>query len=378
MSSFQKTTFKFAVVFALGFFCISSLVVTQELPVADQYAPNGAEENNKHSKKDLGNTSAMPILWRDPTDLESRDLLYGPGGQQDAPRDTVFTYEQEDLKGTAPKFDVRDRDGMKWRIKLGEEARPETAATRLLWAVGYFTDEDYFVPKIQVTGMRPVSKHRRKRASGLLEADGIMHNVRLKRRAKGEKKLGTWRWRENPFTGTRELNGLRVMMALMNNWDLTDENNAVVAEKNRNDSVTNGSDPPESDPRETIYEVSDLGASFGTAGRVRQRERAKGNLESYRGSKFIQKIGRDYVDFNIPARESWPLAVNPKEYTRRLHLRWIGQHIPRADVRWIGQLLSRLSREQIADAFRAADYPPDQVEAFTGVVQQRISQLNDL
>ena len=54
------------------------------------------------------------------------------------------------------------------------------------------------------------------------------------------------------FTGTRELNGLRVMMALINNWDLKDENNAIYREK---------------PVRDQIYEVSDLGASFGTTGR---------------------------------------------------------------------------------------------------------------
>ena len=39
---------------------------------------------------------------------------------------------------------------MIWRVKLGEEARPETAATRLLWALGYFADEAYLVPEMVV------------------------------------------------------------------------------------------------------------------------------------------------------------------------------------------------------------------------------------
>ena len=57
-----------------------------------------------------------------------------------------------------------------------------------------------------------------------------MHNVRLKR-TEDEKKIGTWRWRNNPFAGTRELDGLRVMMAVINNWDLKDKNNAIRDEK---------------------------------------------------------------------------------------------------------------------------------------------------
>ena len=53
-----------------------------------------------------------------------------------------------------------------------------------------------------------------------------MHNARLKRYLEGEEKNGTWKWKDNPFTGTREFNGLRVMMALINNWDLKDVNNS--------------------------------------------------------------------------------------------------------------------------------------------------------
>jgi len=29
-----------------------------------------------------------------------------------------------------------------------------------------------------------------------------------------------WDWSKNPFKGTRELNGLKVMMVLLNNWNL--------------------------------------------------------------------------------------------------------------------------------------------------------------
>ena len=49
------------------------------------------------------------------------------------------------------------------------------------------------------------------------------HNVRLKRYLKDEKKAGDWQVALQPFLNTRELNGLRVMMALINNWDVKDE-----------------------------------------------------------------------------------------------------------------------------------------------------------
>ena len=42
---------------------------------------------------------------------------------------------KEDKKGVNPKFNVVDEDGVKWGVKFGNEAKPETAATRLVWAV---------------------------------------------------------------------------------------------------------------------------------------------------------------------------------------------------------------------------------------------------
>ena len=300
-------------------------------------------------------------MWQDPADIASRDLYYGPGGKEHAPH-TTFTFLKEDLKGTNPKFDVRDEDGVKWKVKLGVEARPETVASRLVWAVGYYANEDYFLPDLRVENMP-----RLQRGQNLVAPDGTMHNVRLKRYLKGEKKIGDWKWRENPFTGERELNGLRVMMALMNNWDLKDENNSVYEEKGTDDASP-----------ELHYAVSDLGASFGTTGRGWTHASSKGNLNSYRHSKFIRKVTPEYVDFNVPTRPALIYVFTPKEFISRMDMRWIGKHIPRSDAKWIGGLLAQLSPEQIRDAFRAAGYSPEQVEGFAGVIEERIAELNKL
>ena len=165
---------------------------------------------------------AGAVLWQDPGNITSRDLYYGSGGEKDQPRGP-FTFEKEDLDGSNPKFVVRDSDGVKWKVKLGTEARPETAASRLVWAVGYFTDEDYFLPDFQV-GEMPAHLHR---GQALVTADGSIHNARLKRSLKGQEKLGTWSWR-GPAGDARPLNGLRVIMALIDNWDLKDENNSSI------------------------------------------------------------------------------------------------------------------------------------------------------
>jgi len=304
-------------------------------------------------------TPAGPgIFWRDPSDIAQRDLIYGQGGKKHAPtQNAKFTFDKEDLKGTNPKFSVKDADGTKWKVKLGVEAKPETASARLVWAVGFTTNEDYFLPKLTVDG---VPEHL-KRGNNLKQADGSFANVRLKRSEKGEEKGGIWKWRDNPFEGSKELDGLRVMMALINNWDLKDDNNATYDTE-----------------QGKLYIVSDLGASFGTTGESWTHTRSKGNLEQYRKSRFISKATPEYVSFGTPSRPAPIFIFNPHEFFSRVHLEWIGHKIPRDDVKWMAQELSKLSPEQIRDAFRAAGYSPEEVEGFAGVVEKRIAALREL
>jgi hypothetical protein len=316
----------------------------------------GAKRNQQPTPTD----NLPGVLWVQPASIATRDLFYGPGGKGHEPH-SPFTFLREDLKGTNPKFDVRDQEGTKWRAKLGAEAKPETAASRLLWAVGYLASEDYFLPDLKVEDMKPL-----KRGQRLVGPDGAMKNARLKRFSQDEKKVGSWRWRSNPFFGTREFNGLRVMMALMNNWDLKDENNAVYEVKGDSSSP------------QLQYMVSDVGATFGTMGLSYPNSSSKGNLPAYASSKFINKVTADYVDFNVPARPSFVHAVDMKELCIRLRLEWIGKHIPRADARWIAQLLSELSRDQIRQAFQAAGFSPAEVDGFADVVEKRIGELQKL
>lgn len=307
-------------------------------------------------KKGAQTPSGPPILWREPADIASRDLLYGPGGAKDQP-DGPFEFVKEDLHGTNPKLVIRDADGVKWKLKFGEESRPETAASRLVWAAGYFADEDYFLPDLVIKKM-PSTLHRGEK---YVEPDGLSHNARLKRYLEGEEKFGSWKWKENPFTGTRELNGLRVMMALINNWDLKDVNNTVY----------------EHDGNQ-IYLVSDLGATFGSTGRGVTRADSKGNLDVYTESKFIAKVTPMFVDFNAPSRPALIHIFEVSEYASRVNMEWIGKNIPIEDARWIGKILAGLSPEQIQAAFGAAGFSPKETAGFSAIVESRIAELNKL
>jgi len=334
---------------------ITALLISPTATAKKGTKPTGSDKEKA--------SSVNPVLWRSPGDILSRNLFFGPGGETHAPH-TTYTFEKEDMDGTSPKFIVRDENGVKWKVKMGHEVHSETVASRFVWAVGYSANEDYFLPELPVEGM-PQHLHR---GQQFIEPRGTAHIVRLKRYLEGEKKVDIWKWSDNPFSSTRELNGLRVMMALINNWDTKDVNNAIYLEKH----------PEGLAGPENIYMVSDLGASFGTTGVSWRRGSADGILRFYRTSKFLGKVTPEYVNFAAPSR---PLAADifdPHDFFMRMHMRWIGRNIPRDDVRWIAQILAQLSPEQIRDAFRAGGYTPDEVEGFSKVVEGRIAQLNKL
>jgi hypothetical protein len=303
-------------------------------------------------------SDGQKLFWVDPGDIGARNLIYGQGGKEHQPASGNFEFTKEDMNASSPKFDVKDANGNKWKVKLGDEARPETVATRLVWAVGFHTDEDYFLPAIHVEGM-PAHIHRGRQ---FIDGDGTMHNARLERNIPGQKKLGEWKWSDGLYTGTREWNGLRVLMALINNWDLKDVNNSIYSEKGG----------------ELVYVVSDLGASFGPTKLDLGHGHDKGDLNKYRQTKFVRKSDQEFVDFTVPGAPSPIMLVTFRDYFVRRHMVWIGREIPVEDARWMGSLLARLSDSQIRDAFRAGGYSPAEVDEFAVLVEKRIAALNNL
>jgi hypothetical protein len=338
----------------------------------------------------------IDALWHDPGEISSLDLAFGAGGKEHAPRaDATYSFVKEDLGGTSTKFYVKDDEGVEWLVKVGDEARGETAATRLVWAMGYFTDEDYFVPQLRVSGMTKLHRH-----SKSIHKDGTVTNARLKRSPKGQKKLTTWAWFDNPFRGSRELNGLRVMMALINNWDLKTVNNKIYGSRpdpaNRDAHPSTSPDQPEKlgDGKERAtggsaqpaaisghgdvrYAVSDLGASFGRTGAFFSR--SKGNVKDYTKDKFIRATTPETVDFVMRIKPGGMIRLLKPGYSRqRAAMADTVENVPRADARWIGTQLARLTPEQIRSAFAASGFTAKEVDGYLAELNKRIVELNAL
>src|SRR5262245_20691702 len=296
------------------------------------------------------------LLWREPTDIKTRDLVYGAGGRLRQPKGRL-TFLQEDLDDTRPKFFVTHEAGVRWKIKLGSEAQPEVAATRLVWALGYFIDENYYLARLRVEKLP-----RLRRGAEFVLPDGTIYGARIERDEKSTEKHRTWPWFHNPFDGTAELTGLRVVMALINNWDLTPGNNSI-----HDRQGVSGA-----------YLVGDLGATFGrvNGGWMPIRN----NPQFYADAPFIRDVSSKTVTFTtrscsivLPV-----LYIFPRYYWQCTRSNRVVEGIPLAHVAWVANWLSRLSLEQISDAFRAAGYTPDDVATLARVVRERISALNGL
>jgi hypothetical protein len=311
-----------------------------------------AQKPEKKDKAIDDESGAPAVVWHDPGDISTLDLFYGAGGKEHAPVATEkYTFVKEDMNGTSPKFDVTDEKGTVWRVKLGEEPQSETAATRFLWAVGYFTDEDYYLEEIKVQGIPKL-----KRGDKFVSEDGTVRKARLERRIKSHKKVSEWDWFHNDCGPEREFNGLRLMMAFVNNWDLKTENNEI-----------------ENVDGERRCVVTDVGSSLGKTGNTLVR--SKSVEKDFSDAEFISKVTPDYVDFVMHSRPPFVAAINiPNEITRG-RMENIPKHIPTEDVRWLAKKLGMLSEAQIRDAFRSAGYSPEEVDGYTAAVQKRIAEL---
>ena len=228
--------------------------------------------------------SATPVLWRDPGDISSRDLRYGPGSAELAPV-APFTFVEEEKAGESPKFNVRDSRGALWSVKLGEEAQAETVATRLVWAVGYFAEEAYYFDEVRIENLPRLS-----RGQEYVAGNSVVRGVRFEPKRADVKRGPTWSWHKNPFKGTRELSGLKVLMILLNNYDTREANNRILYPT-----------APEGGSKEAHYYVTDLGATLGRAGGLGGK-RKKNSLEHFLSTKFVLGVDEDGVEFDYDTR----------------------------------------------------------------------------
>jgi hypothetical protein len=268
----------------------------------------------------------VPVLWQEPRDIASRDLYLGPGGESMKPDTSKVTIVEEKASGRSIKYRVRDGSGREWQIKIGDDTRAETASSRLVWAVGYYTDVTYLVPSVDIEGK------------------GNFRNVRFEARTKGIKRLTEWEWDSNPFSGSQELEGLKVMLALLDNWNIKNENTKILFVRD-----------DEAGRNELRYVISDFDMR---TDRTAASPSFWYQTRATTGAALIAGVRDGVVDFNYAGKHMGRLSG-----------------ISVAHARWAGGWLSRLSDRQIRDALRAANFNAEESSAIEKTLKSRIKEL---
>ena len=292
------------------------------------------------------------LIWRDPGPAARLDLGAGPGGAGGEPV-PPFAFIEEHTSGSQPCVSVRDARGRVWRVKWGSEVNTEAFCTRLAWAAGYFVETTYFLAAGRIEGTGELQ-----RAKSCIDEHCRFENARFELDEQDVVKhfdAHSWAWHDNPFVGTRELNGLKILMMLLSNWDNKDvrdvargSNTAIFEYRTAKGGL------------EARYLIIDWGAALGTWGsNVIQRGRWDAAAFAAQNEQLITGVKEGVVQWGYAGQRTADAV----------------EHITTADVRWLHQYLGAISNEQIAAALRASGGTDQEVADFAKAIRARIDLL---
>lgn len=295
-----------------------------------------------------------PVLWQSPGEVEKLDLVGGITGRAKAPK-PPFTFVEESLSGTNPKVRVTDANGVRWTAKFGSEVNAETFATRLVWAVGYFVEPAYFVSSGKIENLGKLT-----RAKDSVRSDGSFNDARFEmQKDKDVKKLEeeeSWGWLQNPFNGTKELNGLKVMLMLTSNWDNKDVRDV---KRGSNTAIFR---TPLKNGIEDRYMVTDWGGSMGKWGSYFSREKWDCKGFKSQSKDFVKGVKGDLIQFGYSGQHTDDFKSDVRV----------------SDVKWLLQYLGRITDDQIRSALQSSGATSEESECFTAALRDRINQLKNV
>lgn len=268
-------------------------------------------------------------LWVQPD--RNRDLFHGVGGARLAP-DPAAKYKVIEIKrgGFSRGYTVVGPGEREWSAKFPPEAGTEVIASRLLWGIGYHQPPIYLLSGW--TAERATSPNPQLPAR-FREKDPDLHGLDA-----GD----AWSYYQNPFVGTRQMNGLLVLHAMLGNSDLKDEQNVVYTLEREHEGANRW------------YVARDLGHTFGRTGVI---DAPRGDIAVFEATPFIRGVENGRVRLEYRGRH----AV-------------LFNDLRPADVRWICQQLDRLSDEQWTDAFRAGGIEGPLAGRFIRRMKQKIGE----
>ena len=294
-------------------------------------------------------------LWHHPEPESSADLRFGPGGREGVPA-PPYQFVEEHVAGSQPCIAVRDAQGRLWRVKWGHEVKPETFAVRLAWACGYFAEVTHYVAEGRIEGATGLG-----RAHDCLDDEGRFHDARFELEDRSVRMLfdeHSWSWHDNPFVGTKQLSGLKIVIMLLSNWDT----------KDRRD-VSRGSNTAIFEHRvgrwprthhEARYLLTDWGGAMGKWG-SNIVTRGRWDVDGFEAQtpQFVTGVDGGRVQFGYTGQRTEDIAGN----------------IPVAHARWFHGIAHGFTEHQLADGFLASGATDEEAQRFARALMRRLAQL---
>lgn len=294
-------------------------------------------------------------LWHHPETGVAEALTFGPGGQDGRPV-PPFTFVEELSSGSQPCVSVRDGRSRLWRAKWGHEAKPETFAVRVAFACGYFAEVTHLVTEGTIEGVSGLG-----RACKHVGEDGSFREARFELEDRNVRMLfdeHSWSWNDNPFVGTKQLSGLKIVIMLVSNWDTKDRQDVA-----RGSNTAIFEVPVSSWAREARYLISDWGAAMGKWGAtVVSRGRWDPEGFAAQSALFVTGVKDGYVNFGYQGQRT-------AEITRGITV----DH-----VEWFYKYARRLSREALVEGLVASGATGDEAGPFADALRDRIAQLGQV
>ncbi len=311
-------------------------------------------EITRRAEGDAPLRSSRTVIWRDPGSISAADLEAGPCGSHGAPAPPFHFVEEHDT-GSQPCVSVRDAAGHEWRVKWGQEVHTETFGTRLAWALGYFAEPTYFLASGTIEDTQNLT-----RAKACIDDDQRFIDARFELSEPNVKRhfdAHGWAWNDNPFLGSHELNGLKILMMLISNWDNKDVRDVA---RGSNNAIFEYQ--LDKQVHEARYLIIDWGAALGAWGSNILR-RGKWDPEAFaaQNAQFVTGVDGDLVQFGYQGQRTPDITAN----------------ITRADVAWFVRIADRLTDDHLRAALRASGATAEETGLFTAALRARLDQLRN-
>jgi hypothetical protein len=292
-------------------------------------------------------------IWREPAPVEATDLRFGPGGAEGRPV-PPFRFVEEHLTGSQPCVGVRDAHDRLWRVKWGHEAKPEAFAVRVAAACGYFAEVTHYVASGSIAGLKDLARARQCIADG-----GRFADARFELEDRHVRMLfdeHSWAWNDNPFVGSRQLSGLKILNMLLSNWDTKDRRDVARGSNTAIFEVRSRWG------REARYLITDWGGAMGRWGsNIVSRGRWDPVGFEQQSAHFVTGVKDGFVNFGYQGQRTSEIA----------------RGITEEHVAWFYRYARRVTAPALRDALLASGATGEEADIFARAIVERIRQLGD-